>query len=110
MVNPTVQNNFHSLAYVYIYAQSLQSCMTLCNSMDCRPSGSSVHGSLQARILEWVAVPSSRGSSPPRDRTHISYCLLHWQVGSFTAGATWEALFWAPRIDLMEENFSMDTG
>ena len=42
--------------------------------MDCGPSGSSVHGILQARILEWVARPSSRGSSPPRDRTQVS-CL-----------------------------------
>ena len=40
--------------------------------MDCNPPGSSVHGILQARILEWVAMPSSRGSSPPRDRTCVS--------------------------------------
>ena len=44
-----------------------QSCLTLCDPMDCRPPGSSVHGILQARILEWVAVPFSRGSSQPRD-------------------------------------------
>ena len=47
-----------------------------------QPSGSSVHGILQARILEWVAVPSSRGSSGPRDQTRESYIYLHWQVGS----------------------------
>ena len=41
--------------------------------MDCSPSGSSVHGILQARTLGWVAMPSSRGSSPPRDGTHIFY-------------------------------------
>ena len=52
-------------------AKSLQSCLTFCNPMDCGPPGSSVHGILQARVLEWVAVPSSRGSSPPRDRTCI---------------------------------------
>ena len=40
-----------------------QSCLTLCDSMDCSPPGSSVHGILQARILEWVAMPSTRGSS-----------------------------------------------
>ena len=40
-----------------------QSCPTLCSPMDCSPPGSSVHGVLQARILEWVALPSSRGSS-----------------------------------------------
>ena len=49
-----------------------QSCPTLCDPMDCSPSGSSVHGNLQARILEWVVVPFSRGSSRPRDRTHVS--------------------------------------
>ena len=53
-------------------AQSLQLCLTLCDPMDCCPPGSSVHGILQARILEWVAMPSSRESSRPRDRTHIS--------------------------------------
>ena len=44
-------------------AKSLQSCPTLCNPMDCSPPGSSAHGILQARILEWVSMPSSRGSS-----------------------------------------------
>ena len=42
-----------------------QSCLTLCDPVDCSPPGSSVHGSLQARILEWVAVPSSRGPPHP---------------------------------------------
>ena len=52
----------------------LQSCPTLCNPMDCSPPGSSVHGILQARTLEWVTVSSSRGhnTSQPRDWTHIS--------------------------------------
>ena len=55
-----------------MHAQSLQSCPTLCNPMDhCQP-GSSVHGILQARILEWVAMSFSRGSSQLRDQTHIS--------------------------------------
>ena len=49
-----------------------QSCPTLCNAMDCSPLGSSVHGILQARILEWVAVSFSRGSSQPRDQTQVS--------------------------------------
>ena len=44
-----------------------QSCLTLCDPMDCSPLGSSVLGILQARILEWVAISSSRGSSGPRD-------------------------------------------
>ena len=46
--------------------------LTLCYAMDCSPPGSSVHGILQARILEWVAISFSRGSSQPRDRTWIS--------------------------------------
>ena len=63
-------------------AKSLRLCQTLCDSMDCSLPGSSVHGILQARILEWVAMPSSRGSSQPRDGTQVSYIYLHWQVGS----------------------------
>ena len=46
-----------------VHAKSLQSCPTLCHPMECSPPGSSVHGILQARILEWVARPCSRGSS-----------------------------------------------
>ena len=59
---------------------SLQLCLTLCNSMDCSPPGSFVHGICQAGILEWTAISSSRGSSPPRDRTHVSYvsCFDRW--------------------------------
>ena len=48
-------------------AKSLQSCPTLCDPRDGSPPGSSVHGILQARMLEWIAVPSSRGSSRPAD-------------------------------------------
>ena len=53
-------------------AKSLQSCLTLCNPMDCSPPGSSVHGIFQARIMEWGATFSSRGSSQSRDPTHVS--------------------------------------
>ena len=58
---------------LYIHAKSLQLCGTLCDPMDCSPPGSSVHRILQARILEWVALPFSRGSSLPRDWTCVSY-------------------------------------
>ena len=58
-----------------------QSCQTLWDSMDCSPPGSSVHGMLQARILEWVAISFTRGSSQPKDPTGV-FCLLHWQAGS----------------------------
>ena len=49
-----------------------QSCLILCDPMDCSSPGFSVHGILQARILEWVAIPFSRGSSQPRDQTWSS--------------------------------------
>ena len=49
-----------------------QSCPTLCNSINCSPPGSSVHGIFQARILEWVAISFSRGSSQPRDQIWVS--------------------------------------
>ena len=62
-----------SINLMCVCAKLLQSCPTLCDPMDCSLPGSSVHGILQARILEWVAMPSSRASSRPRDRTHISY-------------------------------------
>ena len=57
---------FLSLA-VYVPAKSLQSCPALCNDVDCGLLGSSVERILQARILERVAIPFSRGSSQPRD-------------------------------------------
>ena len=50
----------------------IRSCLTLCDPMDCSPPGFSVHGIFQARILEWVAISYSRGSSQPRDRTQVS--------------------------------------
>ena len=56
--------------YLYIIAQS---CLTLCNPMDCSLTSSSVHGIFQARILEWVAIYFSKGSSQPRDRTQVSH-------------------------------------
>ena len=60
-------------------------CVWFCDPVDCSPPGSSVHGILQARILEWVAMPSFRGSSWPRDWTQVS-CI----AGGFFA-------IWAPR-------------
>ena len=63
-----------------------QSCLTLCDLKDCSPPGSSVNGILQARILESVAMPSSRGSSHAWDRTQIS------SIAGVTVGATREAI------------------
>ena len=69
---------------------SLQSCLILCHPVDCSLPGFSVLGILQARILEWVPLPSSRGSSLSREWTHVSYVsCIGKQV--FTTSATWEA-------------------
>ena len=64
-----------------MHTKLLQLCPTLCDPMDWSPPGSSVHGILQARILECAVISSFRGSSRSRDRIWIS-CLLNWQVGS----------------------------
>ena len=63
----------HTCVHAYVHAQSLQSYPTLCGPMNCDPPVSSVHGILQARILELVAMPYSRGSSWPKDQICISY-------------------------------------
>ena len=62
-----------------------QSCPTLCDPMDRSPPGSPVHGIFQARRLEWVAISYSRGSSRPRDQTHVS-CISCFDI-FFTQGA-----------------------
>ena len=63
-----------------MHAKSLHLCQTLCDPTDCSLTDSSVHGILQARILVWVAISYSRGSSWPRDWTHVSYlsCIGRW--------------------------------
>ena len=77
----------------YVGLTNITICVvTLVMSDSFRPCGlwpgSSVHGTSQARILEWVAMPSSRGSSQPRDQTCISLLhLVHWQVGSLPLAA-----------------------
>ena len=67
-----------------------QLCPALCNPMDWSPPGSSVHGIFQARILEWVAISSSRGSPLPKDWTHVS-CISCVACGFFTFWVTREA-------------------
>ena len=63
---------FKDYSVTCVRAKSLQLCLTLCNPMNCSPPGSSVPGILQARKLELVAMPSSGGSSQPRDWTQVS--------------------------------------
>ena len=72
-------------------AKSLQSCPILYDPVDRSPPGSSVHGILQAIILEWVVISSSRGSSQPRDCTHISFISCVGRPGFFTSSTTQEA-------------------
>ena len=76
-----------------------QLCLTLCDPMDYSLPRSSVHGIFQARILKWVAMPSSRASSQPRDWTHVSLCLLHCKAGSLPLvppGKCWLRICYAP--------------
>ena len=61
------------IKYEVKWSEVTQSCPTLCNPVDCSPPGSTVHGILQARILEWVTISFSRGSSWPRDRTQVPH-------------------------------------
>ena len=63
----------HTDMYMCVYAKSLQLCLTLCEHMDCSLKATLSMGFSQARILESVVMPSSRGSSKPRDWTHVSY-------------------------------------
>ena len=91
-----LDNHFWIYIYIYIYIyialchiqvklwrkRVAQSCPTLCDPVDCSLPGSSVHGILQARILEWVAISFSRGSSWLRDQTQVSHiagrCFTLW--------------------------------
>ena len=73
----------------------LLSHVCLCNPMDCSLPGSSVHGILQVRMLEWVAISFSRGSSQPRDQTHICIgrqilYLCNWELYLTLRGPKWE--------------------
>ena len=77
--------------------ESLQSCLTLCNPMDCSPPGSCVHGSLQARKREWVAMPFSGRSFRPRDGTCTSMSPA-LAGGFFATSATWQAFVRAKRM------------
>ena len=73
------------------HAKSLQWCPILCDSLDCSPPVSSVHGILQARIWEWVAMPSSRRFSQPRERT-CNTCIagrLFTSEGSLDGSTIW---------------------
>ena len=75
------QSIIFKMSIVCLCAQSFR---TLCDPVDCSPPSSSVHGILQARILELVAISSSRGIFPTQGFNWHLMCLLHWQANSFT--------------------------
>ena len=77
-------------SWVVCVCMCVQSCLTVCNLMGYSPPGSSVHGMFQARILEWVAIPSSRGPSRTRIKP-LSLVSPALTGGFFTTGTTWEA-------------------
>ena len=87
-----IYTHTHTHTHTYIYtglcAPLLQLCLTLWDPMDCSPPGSSVHGILQARILEWVTMPFSRESPQPTDQTGISCasCISCIESWFFTTG------------------------
>ena len=78
------------LILLRVHAKSFQLCPTLWDPMDHSLPGFSVHGILQVRILEWASMPSSRGSSWPRDQTHISYVSCTSRKVLFTTRVNWE--------------------
>ena len=85
-----------------MHAKSFQSGLTLCESMDCSLPGSPLHGLLQARILEWAAMPSSRGSSQFRDWTCVSTptCMTG---GLFATSTIWGARLCCPPSFLLSQ-------
>ena len=92
-VQPTLSQKKAQIAlfFIQVHAKSLQPYLTFCDPMDHSPPGFSVHGISQTRILEWVAIPFSRGSSQPRDWTCIPY-VSSIAGGFFNTSAIWEAL------------------
>ena len=84
------QKNHMLYTHTRVCARSLPLRLTLCDPMDCSPSDSSVQGILQARTLELVAMPSSRGSSRLRDPTQVS-CISCISRQALYHSATWEA-------------------
>ena len=80
--HPSVSATYVASTYLHLLPKSLQSCPTLCDPVDCSPPGSSVRGTLQARVLEWVCHALLQGVFQPRDQTR-SPVLLHCKF--FTA-------------------------
>ena len=86
------------MSWTVKWSEVALSCLTLCKPVDCSLPGSSVHGILQARILEWVAISFSRGSSQPRDWTQVSCIVGRW----FILWATREVLKWLGNYSIVQ--------
>ena len=80
--------------YKLVLSEVAQSCLTLCDPMDCSLPGSSVHGIFQAIVLEWTAISFSRGSSQPRDWTRVSHIVDR----RFTVWATREVHLYMSKV------------
>ena len=93
----SVPRRDYSLNWLMLLSLVARSCLTLCDPMDCNPPGSSVHGILQARTLEWVAISSSKWYSWPRDRTCLFYIgrqiLYHWALSNVDG---YHPILWGP--------------
>ena len=107
IISPSHSSNYQVLV--------TESCPTLCDPMDCITPGSSVHVTLQARILEWVTTPFSRGSSSPRDQTPVShiaetffYCRSHQGRPNYpnyqTSYIEAKLLYWS-KIVILKPNY-----
>ena len=93
---------YHNIPVIHnIHNMHAQSCLTPCHPMDWSPPGSSVHGIFQVRILEWVAMPSSRGFSWPRDQTSISCvsCIGRQILYCWTTWEAWEDVIFLCKIN-----------
>ena len=104
-----------SLTYIgYMLCSVTQSCPALCNAVDCSPPVSSVPGIFQVRILKWVAISFLRGSSQPKDWTHVS-SLLHLQQIQAQEWHCWVIILcltlWGPTklFSIAAERFSIPT-
>ena len=91
-----------------------QLCLMLCNTLDCSPPDSSVHGIFQARILEWVAISSSRGSCQPQMCVSCISCigrwiLYHWATREVPISSSIWKYYGKRKYILGEENLGMET-
>ena len=83
-IRKAMQDNPQQSFFLYVHAKSLQSCLTLCNPVNCSSPGSSIHGILQARTLKWVVMLFHGGSSWHSDGTQVS-CVSCTAGKCFTA-------------------------